>query len=226
MLGCSNQGNPETENPEQANLINNEKPENNKETKFKLLTFDKNSLSDEEISLAETKIAGNIIEGKRWEDSNGMNIIFFSKAITKNSPEILPPDGGTTIELHVYHYKKEGNKYKLVREVKDFEKNCGFENRANFVTQTIEVTDLDNDNFAEITFVYRLGCTSELSPDGLKLIMLENGEKYAIRGNTYVVYGENIPAVGGETNIDKNFDDAPKRFLENAKKIWNQSQKH
>jgi len=193
-----------------------------KKVALKKLIFDANQLLTPEKTLLETKLKGNLVAGVRWEDVNGGNIVFFTEAITDIPAQEGP--GAADKELHAYHYKYTGEKYELVREVKDFEKNCGFEMRARFMESSITVTDLDTNGYAELTFVYRLGCTSELSPDGLKLIMLENGKKYAIRGNTTVNYGNS--QVGGRTKIDSAFKNAPKVFLEFAKKIWKKNQKH
>jgi len=194
-----------------------------KAIKFENLIFDKDKLSDDEKTINQTKVVGKIITGKRWQDANGMNIVFFSqKEIKKtigNEPDRLMR------KLHVYHFaKQENDSYKLIREVKDATTECGFENRAKFDTQNIAITDIDKNSFGEITFTYRLGCSSELSPDGLKLIMLENGKKFAIRGNTLVHYGPET--FGGKTNIDTSFNNAPENFLKHAKGIWEKAQIH
>lgn len=190
---------------------------NNRVTELKKLIFDAKKLSKQEINLYKKEMKGEIVNGLRWEDNNGKNVVFFTEAVTKHAGSDDAPESADK-ELHAYHYKYNNDKYEIVREVKDFEKNCMFDMRARFIEESAFVTDLDKNGFAELTFVYRLGCTSELSPDGLKLIMLENGKKYAIRGNTEVDYGnENI---GGETNTDEAFKEAPKEFLDFAKKIW------
>jgi len=165
---------------------------------------------------------GEIVYGETWQDKNGENLLIFSEKLTSKEIEGMSE---TNKELHVYHYANNGSGFKLIREVKDFQEKCLMDNRARFVENSLNITDLDNDNLAEMTFTYRLGCTSELSPDDLKLIMLENGEKYAIRGNTKVDYGGG-QIVGGETNIDDQFKKAPTEFLDFAKKIWEQQQVH
>jgi len=192
--------------------------------KFEELIFDANKLSDEEKTINQTKVAGKILTGKRWQDVNGMNIVFFSEVKSEKSDQEFPPDGARTVEFHIYHFKKSAKEYELVREITDFEKDCWADNRAKLDTKNITVTDIDKNNFAELTFTYHLGCTSELSPDGLKLIMLENGKKYAIRGNTLVKYGPET--FGGKTNIDTSFNNAPGSFLVHAKSIWEKAQKY
>jgi hypothetical protein len=164
---------------------------------------------------------GELLYGRSWEDKNGKNILIFTEKTTEK--QLYPDEPSTyTINLHAYHFAGD----KLIREVKDFEKDCMFDMRARFIEKSITITDIDEDGYAEVTFVYRLGCTSELSPDGLKLMMLENGEKYAIRGNTLVDYsGDGSNVVGGVTNVDDSFNAIPE-FLAHAKKIWDEQQIH
>lgn len=204
-FACNNNTNSETKNE-------TEEPENVSKTlgnaekvELKILTFDKEIAKN----LAHT---GEIVYGKAWTDSNGENIIILSEKQTMISNQIKSDD---TRELHAYHYVKTADKYTLIREIKDFENNCEGFNRARFIENTLEITDLDNDGLGEITFVYNTGCLVQMTENiGLKLIMLENGEKYAIRGT----------ANTGETKIDSAFNSAPKAFQEHAKKIWSQNQ--
>jgi hypothetical protein len=185
------------------------------QTSYPLKTFEKDKM-------AQLSYVGEFVDGKAWTDKNGENMLIFTSKMEENPSDEYGPS--TSVELYVYHYADPGNGYKLVREVKDFEKDCGFDNRAVFSKTSVSITDLDQNGYAEIIFVYRLGCTSELSPDSLKLIMLENGNKYAIRGNTLVDYGSE--KAGGETSIDPEFEKAPKQFLEHARQIWTKEQEH
>ncbi len=220
-FSCGETNTTEKETSEKQNIETTKKE---KVIKFEELIFDANKLSDEEKTINQTKVAGKILTGKRWQDANGMNIVFFSEVKSEKSAQEFPPDGARTVEFHIYHFKKSDKEYELVREVSDFEKDCWADNRAKLDTKNITITDIDKNNFGEITFTYRLGCSSELSPDGLKLIMLENGKKYAIRGNTLVNYGQETS--GGKTNIDTSFNNAPESFLAHAKEIWEKAQKH
>ena len=80
----------------------------------------------------------------------------------------------------------------------------------------LTLTDLDYDNIAEITFIYRTTCTSDVSSSTQKLIMLEEGEKFALRGSTQVM-GD-----GGEYEIGAGFKSAPDEFLNHAKQLWSE----
>jgi hypothetical protein len=52
----------------------------------------------------------------------------------------------------------------------------------------------------------------------LKLLTLENGEKYIIPGTTKL----KLIDMGGDKNIDPLFHEAPASFLANANKVWDQ----
>jgi len=121
-------------------------------------------------------------------------------------------------ELFVYHYSIIGGKAKLLRKVYDFEKGCDYDLFLDFIENSIGVTDLDKDNLGEITFAYQKACISDVSPKGLKLLILENGNKYIIRGTNSI----DKPGikVDGSKKVDASFDEAPAGFLSLANKIW------
>ena len=77
--------------------------------------------------------------------------------------------------------------------------------------------------------MYRLGCTGDASPVPLKLMMLENSDKYAIRGTTLVdldkIYGGG-GKLGGEKEVDASFKNAPKGFLDFANEQWEIGKMH
>ena len=82
-------------------------------------------------------------------------------------------------ELFVYHYSITSDNVTLLRKVYDFEKDCGdYDLFLEFIDHSIQVTDLDNNHIGEITFAYKKACISDVSPLGLKLMILENGNKF------------------------------------------------
>lgn len=159
------------------------------------------------IDTSSLEYGGGIIHQKFWQDSNGENIVLLTKKDR---------------ELFVYHYAMDAGEKKLIRKIYDFaEENCPFDLIAEFIEESISVTDLDTDGLGEITFAYKVDCISDVSPVNLKLLILENGEKYIIRGGTTVDVGNEI--IKGEKNIDPSFEKAPASFLKHANKVWEQS---
>ena len=166
-------------------------------------------LDKSSYDLSKLDYDGKIVKKRIWQDSNGENIALFTR-----SEE----------ELFVYHYSINANHVKLLRRVYDFEKDCDdYDLFLAFIENSIKVSDLDNNNFGEITFAYKKACVSDVSPLELKLIMLENGNKFIIRGTTVIDTG-NVK-IGGDKNIDASFENAPDSFLLHANKIWDSIKK-
>lgn len=146
---------------------------------------------------------GKIVNKRFWQDSNGENIVLFTRKED---------------ELYIYHYAIISDNVKLLRKVYDFERDCDYDLTLEFIANSIKITDLDNNNFGEITFAYKKACISDVSPMDLKLIMLENGNKFIVRGRTTVNLGNE--KLGGDKNINSSFKNAPDNFLSHANKIW------
>jgi hypothetical protein len=150
---------------------------------------------------------GNIIRQITWIDKNGENLALF----TKKGPEIW-----------VYHYAFPSGSPQLLRKVRDNEFNCEFDMSLNFIEKTIGVTDLDSDNYGELTFAYEKGCRSDVSPLDMKLLIIENGDKYIIRGRQTLEMPDYIER--GSKNIDPSFYNGPRTFLNHALSVWKRNE--
>jgi hypothetical protein len=136
-----------------------------------------------------------------WKDKNGENLI----VLTETKELWDSKEENRSKELYALHYIQQAGAWKLSRQIYDFVKNCPFDVMLNFVPNSLTVTDQDKDGLGEVTFLYTLGCRSDVSPDDLKLMLLENGQKYAIRGNTILM-------VNGQISDDYNFTKPVKTF--------------
>lgn len=198
---------------EEMNAENNTQKE---QTETKSGTFKKEMYEYHLVEGAGLEYKGKIVHGEAWIDKNGENIMIFCSKKIENKKEM-----SRSYYLFAYHYANSGSGFKLVREVKDMFENCDLADHTYFQKDYIKVTDLDKDNYGEITFTYRTGCNGDPTPVTQKLIMLENGEKYAIRGTTLIDMSKDSgPKYGGETKVDPSFDKAPDEFLTFAKDIW------
>jgi len=168
--------------------------------------------------------AGKIVYHQKWTDNNGENIILLSEEITENAPYDEMPT--LSVNLYAYHYAKMGRSYKLMSKHTDSQLNCGFENRARFMEKSVTIADADNNGFFEVSIVYRKGCSSEISPDGLTLVTMENGKKYTIEGSTKAILHSSVPAMGGETSIGKEFYNADYKILSQALQLWQEQQEN
>ncbi len=168
----------------------------------------------------EVDFKGKVLFAKKWMDDNGANFIIF----TKPKPTVKKGKGQysgdiTSQYIYAYHYISGRDGYELSRKITDFELNCEFDLDIFFIEKSLTITDIDKDGYAEITFVYHKTCASDISPKVMKLMMLENGKKYAIRGTTKIEGFEG----GGECNVDKTLKKAPKGFYKHAQKIWDEN---
>ena len=124
-------------------------------------------------------------------------------------------------EVHGYHYVKVKGQYRLLWRLHDLVDICQYDLDATFLPNSLTITDLDNNGIAESTFLYKLGCRSDVSPVQLKLIMHEGKAKYALRGETMVPTTDPEKKLGGQKAIDPGFHRAPKAFLDYALQQWN-----
>lgn len=110
---------------------------------------------------------------------------------------------------------------KLIWKARDFVEKCAFDATLTVDRDSVQITDLDGDGVKELSFLYSLGCRSDVSPLTMKLLMYEGSTKYALRGTSRERVSE-TDSVGGEYEIDPSFTSAPPAFLELAKHTWNE----
>jgi hypothetical protein len=165
---------------------------------------------------SKCEFPGVQIDAYTWEDENGVNYFIRSIGEIEAGESQYSSDPGFTQYLWADHYVEKNDEFTQLREITDFVKDCEFDLIVSHELDALTLTDLDNDNIAEVSFIYRLACTSDVSPSNQKLILLENGEKYALRGSTQVM-GD-----GGEYEVGEEFDNASKEFLEHAKQLWSE----
>ena len=158
---------------------------------------------------------GNKIDAHSWEDKNGVN--YFIRTIG----EIIasePEDVYASQYLYAYHYTKENSKTDavLLKETSDFIQDCEFDVVLSHEFDALTLTDIDEDQIGELSFIYRTACISDVSPSNQILIMFEDGDKYSLRGETKVM------EVGGDFTVGDEFKSAPKGFLTHAEKLWSE----
>lgn len=153
-----------------------------------------------------------------WNDANGYNAVFFVRKTRDVFPELTVAGDEAEGVLRAYHYTQKEGKSKVLWEMEDYETLCEFDFQMNFLYPSVELTDLNKNNIAEISFLYSYTCTSDVSAHTLKFLLYENGEKYALSGYGSVNYGSEIEPSYYEA--DKAFDTAPQGFLEFAEQQW------
>ena len=113
-----------------------------------------------------------------------------------------------------------GGATRTLRTVNDHVDKCELDLILTVLDASLSVTDLDGDGMGELTFGYKLACVSDVSPVDMKLLMLENGDKYILRGTDRIPKMGSEPAMGGSYKVDPSFQNAPPAFLPHAKAVW------
>ncbi|GAB3508146.1 M949_RS01915 family surface polysaccharide biosynthesis protein [Emticicia fontis] len=162
-------------------------------------------------TLTKFNILGvEVIKKVQFKDKNGLNYLI---ATTEENTK----DDYTTKKLWVEHFLEDGSKTpKLLREITDFERDCPVDNQLSLITDSFTIADLDKNGYAEIIFLYKTGCKGDVSPSGLKLMILENGNKAAIRGSM-IIKEFKTPR---EMAPDAAFKKLPKVIKDKAYALW------
>lgn len=164
-----------------------------------------------------------------WQDKNGENALVFAQQVRT--------EGGKSIqELQVRHARRsdKGSDWETVRDFKELVTGCDGTAVIEVVTSAWEVSDLDKDGVGEATFAYSAGCRiTDQVPLKHKVLMIEDGEKYALRGKSEVYDDKTVAVdaagnkfgktIGGDFTADPAFKKAPAGFEAHAEKVWKAS---
>jgi hypothetical protein len=160
---------------------------------------------------------GKIKDGKHWKDKRGENIVILTQTGIYWSNVY---DATRGAKIFAYHFIKTGeNSFKEIWKISEVVEECAFEVKCDFFSNSLTITDLDDDGIAEVGFAFSKGCKSEAGPEEKKLVFYEGKDLYIIKGTTTVIKGSE--KLGGEKDVEKKFEDAPEAFLEFANKQWN-----
>ncbi|RAJ37209.1 M949_RS01915 family surface polysaccharide biosynthesis protein [Pedobacter cryoconitis] len=136
---------------------------------------------------------GKPVKIMSWKDKLGDNLLVLTETGEFASADLAEYEDNRDSELHVYHYVKTDTVWKIIAAVNDQISSCPVDIVTRFIPGALFITDLNGDGVAECTFAYHLTCTGGVDNKVMKLIMLENKNKYVIRGTTSVNIGEEIP---------------------------------
>jgi len=173
------------------------------------------------------KYEGKIKTAVRWVDSLGDNIVILSETGIYESKKFKHENEGSDAELFAYHFIGKGDSAIQTWRVYDFISDCPVDIEANFIKNTFQVTDLNNDGVSEVWLMYKTVCHGDVSPCDMKIIMYQGQQKYAMRGRNKVFVGTDDDGTkhyeGGDYKFDKPFIEGLKEFREFAIKMWNKN---
>jgi hypothetical protein len=179
---------------------------------IKVTKLDKNSIPK------AIQYNGHIVDAVRWTDNLGDHIVITTET-GKTKSKSTSDDDYSDAALYAYHYSIKEDSIKLTWKVYDYVKECDFDLKANFIKNTFPVTDIDKNGKAEVWLIYETLCTGDVSPSEMKIIMYEDGKKYAVRGKRKTKVSATEYA-GGEYSFDDAFKKAPEVFRRYASQLW------
>ena len=151
------------------------------------------------------------LEGLQFEDGAGTNFVLLRRRANNQGGAALLAD----------HVVYPNSRERLVlREVRDGVSECEVDMVAEFVSESLQVTDFDDDGYDEVSFAYRLNCSGDPSPDEQKLLVLEEGKKYILRGSVFSPYEpfeDPRPEPAPSAWPPGTYDDALFRFRNSAR---------
>jgi hypothetical protein len=169
---------------------------------------------------------GEFLCAYEWIDSLGDNYLILSQSkITKSNSALKAKEGdiefdNTDKEIYAIQYIISDSII-ILWKLLDYVKDCSFDLTVDYLTQKPIIADLDKNGICEVWLVYWLGCRSDVSPLEMKLIMHIGKEKYAIRGNRMIRYGEGPDEIaGGEMRVDEALKKLPKVILDYSLSLW------
>lgn len=166
---------------------------------------------------------GKFKSGYRWSDTNGDNIALITETGEYRNPK-FQHDGDDSIdtELFAYQFIMKDGKPELLWKVYDFVSDCPLDLTASF--DDFRISDIDKNSMAEVWIIYKTACRGDVSPAEMKIIMYENGKKYAMRGTEKILQGiddkGNKSYDGGAYTFDPAFLKASESIRAFAKKLW------
>lgn len=176
----------------------------------------------------EIKYSGKMKNTRIYTDKLGEHMIITTGL--KNSKE-------RKAYIFAYDYLKKPNtsKYILNWKLEDgISEYCDVDYMSEFLAAPI-VTDLNNNNIKEVTFVYIQACTGDVSPYEMKVIKREDKSKYGLRGLSFDIgtkenyedpccmtehEEDDYAYTPGKYSNEDDFKNAPKEFLQHSRKIW------
>ena len=117
-----------------------------------------------------------VITAVTWTDQLGANTF----VLRDIGEEQVDP----ALLLQADHVVQVGDEVRVLRQVRDDVTDCDVERKSEFVDQALQVRDDDGDRIGEVVFAYRQNCSGDPSASSLKVLALEDGEKYILRGSS------------------------------------------
>lgn len=155
---------------------------------------------------------GRWLAAVRWQDKLGDHLAVLSETGVRHDA-----DGQREGRLYaVGHRLQADGQWAPFWRVRDGIAACDLDVVAAFDRHALEVSDLDGNGVGEVSFVYKMGCFGGMDFVTQKLFLVEDGRKYAVRGEA-PLDGKGPP---GSLVVDQAYTGAPSAFRTFAVRKW------
>lgn len=119
------------------------------------------------------KIGARLVDGARFVDAGGEKRIYLVERASRDRSSVL---------LYAVLEQGSGEDARRLRELDDAAERCPAPSPTTFVKGSLAVTDLDHDGTGEVWLAWIVGCGTDEEPLVAKQLVLEDKERYVIRG--------------------------------------------
>lgn len=195
----------EEEDKEQSseNTDNEEVEEDQNKVTVEIKAIEKEAIPFEYIF---TPVGKGLVDAFEVKDASGTNYLLRGNNFLENN-----------IQMTVTLIKPTEDEPEMLATAMEDLVRCKFDVIDEHLKE-VKATDLDEDGNAELMMLFKLDCTSDVSPNRLILVMFEGNDRYLMKGVT------EVDGMGGEFEADKAFQ-SNEIFLKAATEFWNQHKK-
>jgi len=194
---------------------NSKKEEILKVAKLTPETFSESEVPNDIKQLKNVKIVG----GAKWKDIQGDFLLVLAEfpVIRKPNPEASKSDidsvNHAEVQAFFFKNKKQIQRFFIVE-------TAPLDVTAKFIKEATTLTDADNNNIGEVTFLIKHHTRGDVSPSSLTLVTFTDETKFQMGGTMRVVdKKDKTNTMGGEKD-DKGFRNAPELIKKQADQIW------
>ncbi len=171
------------------------------------------------VAKAKIQQDGDFQSGLRFTDKAGEHVVVLT-AKDVSSHKGADRNRIDSHQVYAASYRLDKDTWKREWIIRDGVECPELDSEAVFLLEGLTVTDLNQDQVAEVTVPYRKFCGGGVDSKEMKVIMRTGEQKFALRGQSMLV----IPGqetVGGEHKADAVLvQPRYKAFREHLEKIW------
>lgn len=153
---------------------------------------------------------GEVLGGFGFLDSAGRNQVVFIQDSRSDDDHIRDAT------LYIQHIATKDGVTRTVRNYTERIRDCDFDVLLEPQWGEWSVSDVNENGIGEASFAYTADCVSDVSPRAHKAFITEGGEKYVLRGLSFLI----IPDEGAVDGGTYRADPMPGPLMKKAIEVW------